>query len=95
MGSFLGETMDANCNSIFIVSLPTYKEKFRNEDVTESMKEDGYYDDYYENGGRCFFRVTEEEYLDITEKFSNETVEAGIRSYDFTFKPKLEEEYVE
>lgn len=88
---YFGEFMDDDYELLYLVSLPVYKEGFRDK-ITEEMQTDGYYDDwYYEDGrGRCFFRVTEKEYLEITDKFSKACQQAYDEAEDYMFEPKFD-----
>lgn len=88
---YFGEFMDDDYELLYLVSLPVYKEGFRDE-ITEEMQADGYYDDwYYQDGrGRCFFRVTKEEYLEITDKFLKACRRAYDEAENYVFEPKFD-----
>lgn len=91
-GVFLGEFTTENEETIYVVSLPTYKNGFLKDDIVEEMREDGYYDEWYygEDRGRCLFRVTEDEYNDVSKPFFDAVQQAYNESENFTFTPNLD-----
>lgn len=76
-------------SKIYLVSLPTYANGIRGEDIIEEMKNDGYYDVWQNNGGRgeCFFRVKENEYYEILEPYEKALEQALKEKENFIFKP--------
>ena len=76
-------------SKIYLVSLPTYANGIREEDLIEEMKNDGYYDVWQDNSGRgkCFFRVTENEYYEIIEPYEKALAQALKEKENYTFEP--------
>lgn len=88
---FMGEYATHGSDHVYLVSLPVYKEGFRENDIIEEMRNEGYYDSWADIDGftRCYFRVTEKEYFEVTESYWK-ALEGVIEDEEaFIFKPWL------
>lgn len=79
--------------SLCIVMLPAYAEEEKNTELTEKMKSQGIYE---RSDGRWYFRVTEEQYDELTKPYreasyeSKEKMKEVTYTYEELFEPAYE-----
>lgn len=72
---------------VFAVTLPSYEAGYRETDIIDEMIEDGYFEDWDNGNGNCYFRLTEEEYLEVTEPYRKAVELAKKERQPYVFVP--------
>jgi len=69
----------------YMVSIPVYKEMAQHVEITDKMKQQGYFD---ESEGFLFFCVTKEQYQELTNDYfaSYEAARENIETVSYTYK---------
>lgn len=80
-----GEEGEEETRTAYFVSLPEYEEEDRQIEITDEMKQYGY---VYYYTGTYYFRVTEEQYNELTEEFyqAKQLAEREIEKVTYTYE---------